>query len=138
MAKVGSFIHTITHSGLALNATTTYGTGKRHNLDLMSDYSGFAQPLVNIRVGTINIHMNTIAGGAASITMRCTRDLAGDDIVFGDTTATISTGVTTATQGNVTYKIDSLYGNTNDNLYLFWKLDAGTAVVDTIVVNWEE
>ena len=138
MAKVGSFIHTITHSGLALTANTTYGTGKRHNLNLQDDYTGFAPPRVNLRLGTINIHLNTIAGGATTVTMRCTRDLAGDDIVFGDTTATISTGVTTSTQGNVTYKIDSLYGHTDDNLYLFWKTDAGTAVVDTIVVNWEE
>lgn len=138
MAKVGAFIHTITHAGLALNASTTYGTGRRHNLNLQEDYSGFAPPRLNIRLGTLNIRMNTIAGGAASVTMRLTRDLAGDDIVFGDTTATISTGVTTADSGNVTFKIDSLYGHTNDNLYCFWKTDAGTAVVDQLVINWEE
>jgi hypothetical protein len=137
MSKVGSYIHTITHS-VNLNATTTYGTGRRHNLDLQSDYTGFAPPRLNIRLGTLNIRFNTIAGGATSATMRLTRDLAGDDIVFGDTTATISTGVTTAASGNVTFKIDSLYGNTDDNLYCFWKLDAGTANVDQLVVNWEE
>ena len=137
MSKVGSYIHTITHSGLSLNATTTYGTGRRHNLDLQSDYTGNAPPRLNIRLGTLNIRFNTIVT-AASVTMRLTRDLAGDDIVFGDTTATISTGVTTAASGNVTFKIDSLYGHTDDNLYCFWKLDAGTATVDQIVVNWEE
>ena len=136
MAKVGAFIHTITHE-VNLAATTTYATARRHNLDLQSDYAGFAPPRLNIRLGTLNIRMNTIVT-AASVTMRLTRDAAGDDIVFGDTTATISTGVTTATDGNVTFKIDSLYGHTDDNLYCFWKLDAGTATVDQIVINWEE
>jgi len=137
MSKVGSYIHTITHAGLSQNATTTYGTGRRHNLNLQDDYTGFAPPRLNIRLGTLNIRFNTIVT-AASVTMRLTRDLAGDDIVFGDTTATISTGVTTAASGNVTFKIDSLYGHTDDNLYCFWKLDAGTATVDQIIVNWEE
>jgi hypothetical protein len=137
MAKVGSFIHTITHAPLSLNATTAYGTGRRHNMNLQEDYTGNAPPRLNIRLGTLNIRLNTIVT-AASVTMRLTRDLAGDDIAFGDTTATISTGVTTAASGNVTFKIDSLYGNTDDNLYCFWKLDAGTATVDQIVVNWEE
>jgi hypothetical protein len=136
MAKVGSFIHTITHT-LSVAANTTYATARRHNLDLQSDYTGFAPPRLNIRLGTLNIRLNTIVT-AASVTMRLTRDAAGDDIVFGDTTATISTGVTTAASGNVTFKIDSLYGNTDDNLYVFWKLDAGTATVDQIVVNYEE
>lgn len=136
MSKVGSYIHTITHP-VSIAASSTYATARRHNLNLQEDYTGFAPPRLNIRLGTLNIRMNTIAG-AASLTMRLTRDLAGDDVVFGDTTATISTGVTTAASGNVTFKIDSLYGHTDDNLYCFWKLDAGTATVDQLVINWEE
>ena len=137
MAKVGSYTHTIVHSGLALNATTTYGTGRRHNLNLMQDVFPNGAPFAG-RIDNVIIHMNTIAGGATSLTVRLTDDLAGDDIIFGDTTATISTGVTTGTQGAVTVKFDALWGNTNDDLYLFWKTNAGTAVVDTITVNWME
>ena len=137
MAKVGSYIHSIVHSGLALNATNAYGTARRHNLNLMQDqYPNGAA--FGGRIDNVIIHMNTIAGGATSLTVRLTDDLAGDDIIFGDTTATISTGVTTGTQGAVTVKFDALWGNTNDDLFLFWKTNAGTAVVDTITVNWME
>ena len=136
MPKVGSFTHTITHA-VNLSATNSYATARRHNLDLMSDtiptgsvpFSGF--------IDSITVHMNTIAG-ATTLTVRATSDLAGDNTIFGDTTATISTGVTTATDGSVTIKIGAIYGSSSDNLYLFWKTDAGTATVDTIIVNWSE
>jgi hypothetical protein len=137
MPKVGSFTHTITHA-VNLSATTSYATARRHNLDLMSDtiptgsvpFSGF--------IDSVTVHMNTIAGGATTLTLRLTSDLAGDNTIFGDTTATISTGVTTATDGAVTIKIGAIYGSSSDNLYLFWKTDAGTATVDTLIVNWSE
>lgn len=136
MPKVGSFTHTITHA-VNLSATTTYATARRHNLDLMSDtiptgsvpFSGF--------IDSVTVHMNTIAG-ATTLTLRLTSDAAGDNTIFGDTTATISTGVTTATDGSVTIKIGAIYGSSSDSLYLFWKTDAGTATVDTLIVNWSE
>lgn len=136
MPKVGSFTHTITHA-VNLAASNTYATARRHNLDLMSDtiptgavpFSGF--------IDSITVHMNTIAG-AASLTIRCTSDAGGDQTIFGDTTATISTGVTTATDGSITVKVGAIYGSSSDSLFLFWKTDAGTATVDTIIVNWSE
>ena len=137
MAKVGSYTHTIVHPSLSLNATTTYATGRRHNLNLMQDIFPNGAPFGG-RIDNVIIHMNTIAGGATSLTVRLTDDLGGDEIIFGDTTATISTGVTTATQGAVTIKFDALWANTDDDLYCFWKTNAGTAVVDTITVNWME
>jgi hypothetical protein len=138
MPKTGSFIHTIVHSGLSLNASTTYGTGRRHNLNLMEDTAPGATVPFSGRIDNVVIHTNTIAGGATSLTVRATSDAAGDNTIFGDTTATISTGVTTATEGCVTIKFDALWGSSTDNLYLFWKTNAGTAVVDTITVNWQE
>lgn len=140
MPKTGRFVHIATHSGLALTANTTYGTGKRHNLQLMQDTTSIqasATPAFRGKLGTLTIRLNTVVT-AASLTMRLTTDLAGDQVVFGDTTATISTGVTTANAGSVSFKIDSLWSSDTDNLYLFWKLDAGTAVVENIKITWEE
>ena len=138
MGKTGSYVHTIVHSGLSLSASTTYGTGRRHNLNLMEDQYPSGGPSFYGRIDNVIINMNTIAGGATTLTVRATSDLAGDKVIFGDTTATISTGVTTGTDGAVTIKFDALWGSSTDNLYLFWKTNAGTAVVDTITVNWQE
>ena len=138
MGKTGSYVHTITHSGLALAATNAYGTARRHNLNLMEDQYPAGGIGFSGRIDNVQVRMNTIAGGATTLTIRLTRDLAGDDIVFGDTTATISTGVTTATDGAITVKLDALHGNSTDNLYLFWKTNAGTANVDKIIINWQE
>lgn len=137
MGKTGSYVHTITHN-VSIAASNAYATARRHNLDLMSDQYPAGGIGFFGRIDNVQIRMNTIAGGATSLTVRLTRDLAGDDIVFGDTTATISNGVTTATDGAVTVKFDALYGNSDDNLYLFWKTNAGTATVDKIIVNWQE
>ena len=38
----------------------------------------------------------------------------------------------------ITVKLDALHGNSTDNLYLFWKTNAGTANVDKIIINWQE
>jgi hypothetical protein len=76
--------------------------------------------------------------------MRLCRDTTGNDTVVGDVTATISVGVTTATEGAVTVAIDFVYshndisGVTNDTLYLFWKLDQGTANVRRVELTTEE
>ena len=137
MPKVGSFVHTITHD-VAIAATNAYSTTRRHNLDLTSDTNPGETIPFRGRLDSINIVLDTIAGGATTLTVRLTRDLAGDDIAFGDTTATISTGVTTATAGSVTIKFDALYGYSSDSLYLFWKTNVGTANVDKITVNWME
>jgi hypothetical protein len=139
MPKTGKFVHNAVHSGLSIAANTTYATARRHNLDLYSDYKGILPaPAYRGKLGSLFIRVNTIAGAATTLTMRLTSDASGDKVVFGDTTATISTGVTTATDGAVTFKIDSLWSADTDNLYCFWKLDAGTATVENIQITWEE
>ena len=93
---------------------------------------------------TLYVQLDTIAGGATKLSVKLTRDAAGDEAVVGEVTATITTGVTTATDGNITVAIDFAYSfndvsnATNDTLYLFWKTDAGTAQVRLIELVTEE
>ena len=142
MAKTGKFIHNSVHTGLALSATNTFSTSVRHNVELNSDQSNVVGSGPNgrgvARLGGLYVFVTTIAAGATSLVIRLCRDLAGDQPVIPDTTATISTGVTTATTGCCTFKIDLDYLHTDDNLYCFIKTNAGTCTVTRLELTWEE
>jgi len=129
MAKVGSYINGDVHSGLTIACSDSYSTARRHALDIWSDstvaYKG-------VKLGALYIHVDTIAGAPTGITVRLTRDAAGDNAVIGDTTATLSLGVTTATAGYVTYKLDVPYFHTASDvadgvLYLFFKTNVAAS-----------
>lgn len=135
MAKVGSYIHSSIHSGLTISVTNAYGTARKHQVSL-ADQQNY--PGKEYQLGTLYLHLDTIAGGATSITMRLCRDAAGDQAVIGDTTATISTGITTATEGDVTFLINSLYVHTDTVLYVFFKTNAGTCNVKKVELSFKE
>jgi len=138
MGATGKYIHNSDHA-VNIAATTTYATARRHLIPLNQDISTqLGTTGIRARLSGLYILVDTIAAGATTLTVRLTRDDAGDLVVIGDTTATISNGVTTATQGGVTYKIDVDYAHTDANIYLFWKTDAGTCNVRTIELTWEE
>jgi hypothetical protein len=139
MAAVGKYIHASTHTGLAINMTNAYVVGQRHQLPLWADSTSVVGNRGIGRLSALYIHVNTIAAGATTITARLSLDTAGDQPWIGDSTATISTGVTTAASGAVTFKIDiNFVRQTNDNLYVHFKTNAGTCIVDAITLTWEE
>lgn len=141
MAKVGSFLSNSAHA-VNILANTTYDVGRRHALTGLGGKSTVVQRAYFLR--TLYVQLDTIAGGATKLSVKLTRDAAGDEAVVGEVTATITTGVTTATDGNITVAIDFAYSFndvsnvTNDTLYLFWKTDAGTAQVRLIELVTEE
>ena len=141
MAKVGSYLHNSAHA-VDIAATTTYDVARRHALTGLGGDSTVVQRAYFLR--TLYVQLDTIAGGATKLSVKLTRDLAGDQAVVGEVTATITTGVTTATEGNITVAIDFAYSFndvsnvTTDTLYLFWKTDAGTAQVRRIELVTEE
>lgn len=123
MAKVGSYINCDASTGLTIACSDSYSTARRHLLNI---WNGVPVPYSGVKLGALYIHVDTIAGAPTGITVRLTRDAAGDNSVIGDTTATLSLGVTTATAGYVTYKLDVPYwyevsDEPNGNLYLFFK-----------------
>lgn len=139
MAKTGKFIHNSSHAGLTLGATNVYAAAARHNLDLNSDQLNVVGSTRGVaRLSGLYVFVNTMAAGATSLTVRLTRDLAGDIPVIPDTTANITTGVTTPTSGSCVFKIDVDYSHTDDNLYCWIKTNAGTCTVYRLELTWEE
>ena len=143
MAKTGKFIHNSSHVGLTLAATNSFAAAARHNVELNFDQNNVvgstsATGRGVARLGGLYVFVNTIAAGATQLIVRLTRDLNGDIPVIPDTTATITTGVTTATIGSCVYKIDVEYSHTDDNLYCWIKTNAGTCTVYRLELTWEE
>jgi len=136
MGAVGKFIHNSKHS-VNIACSDSYSTARRHLIPVMEDTTILIK---KYKLGTLYLHVDTIAGAPTGITVRLCRDAAGDIPVIGDTTATLSLGVTTAGEGNVTIKIDSVYSHTDSNLYIFFKTNvaASTCNVRTIELTSEE
>ena len=149
MAATGSFFHNSAHA-VNIAATNAYAAARSHNLTNLGGGTmggtGLTAPKRRYMLRTLYIKLDDLAGLSATptLTVRLTRDANGNDTIVGDTTASISLGVTTATEGAVTIAIDFAYGHndvsgvTIDNLYLFWKLDQGTANVRRIELTTEE
>lgn len=139
MAATGKFIHASTHTGLSINMTNAYVVGQRHQIPMWADSPSVVGVRGIGRLSALYIHVNTIAAGATTVTARLSLDAAGDQPWIGDSSATISNGITTAASGAVTFKIDvDFVRSTNDNLYLHFKTNAGTCIVDAITLTWEE
>ena len=140
MPKTGSFIHNSAHT-VTIAATNAYAAARSHAL---TNLGGTGNKAYFLR--TLYIKLDTLAGLSASptLTVRLTRDSGGDSTVVGDTTASISLGVTTATEGAITVAIDFAYshndtsGAVDNTLYCFWKLDQGTANVRRIELCTQE
>jgi hypothetical protein len=140
MPAVSKYIHASTHTGLSVNMTNGYVVGQRHQIPLWADSGTTNSQNRGVgRLSALYIHVNTIAAGATTITARLSLDAAGDQPFVGDSTATISNGITTAAQGAVTFKIDvNLARYSNDFLWCHFKTNAATCIVDTITLTWEE
>jgi len=144
MPKVGKFINNSAHN-LNTAATTAYAVARSHNLNNLGASS---QGVINkgYILKTLYIKLDTLAGlsAAPTLTVRLTRDADGNDTIVGDVTASISLGVTTATEGAVTIQIDFGYSHNDtdnllvNNLHCFWRLDQGTGNVRRIELITEE
>jgi hypothetical protein len=141
MAASGKYIHNSAHTGLTIALTNAYVAGaQRHNLPLNQDMSTSLGNKAGVaRLSALWVRVDTIAAGATSLTVRLTRDAAGDQPWIGDTTATLSTGITTATAGCVLIKIDVDYKHLADSsIWLHAKTNAGTCNIKAIELTWEE
>jgi len=141
VAAVGKYIHSSRHTGLTISLTNAYVAGaQRQNAPLWDGNDGTktAKSSVRARLSAIYVQVDTIAAGATSLTIRATSDAAGQLIIVPDTTATISTGITTATAGGVVLKIDVDYRAAESDFYVHFKTNAGTCNVKVLEVAWEE
>lgn len=140
MSRTGKYIHASTHGGLSIALTNAYVAGaQRQSVNLYADSPGLVGNSKGIaRLQALYVHVNAIAAGATSLTVRLTRDSAGNQPWIGDTTATISTGITTTTQGAITIKIDVDYVHTDGDLWAHFHTNAGTCTVNRVELTWEE
>ena len=137
-STVRKFIHHSVASDLSVGLTSSYVAGaQRAEVDLWSDSPGTLSR-AHARLSALYIQVSTIAAGASSITCRITRDAAGDQILVGDTTATISTGITTATAGAITIRMNIDYKHTANDLWVHMRTNAGTCTVTRVELFWEE
>ena len=113
MAATGSFFHNSAHA-VNIAATNAYAAARSHNLtNLGGGTGGLTASKRRYMLRTLYIKLDDLAGLSATptLTVRLTRDANGNDTIVGDTTASISLGVTTATEGAVTIAIDFAYGH---------------------------
>ena len=140
MAATGKYIHNSSHAGLTIAVNPAYAVGaQRHQVNFW-DSSGSiktsASP-VSARISAIYVKVDSIVG-ATALTLRVTSDAAGDNIIVPDTTATISTGITTATEGGIVIKVDVDYKHEDSIAWMHFRTGVGTCNVKRIDFVWEE
>jgi hypothetical protein len=141
MPKVGSYFHNSSEA-ISIAATNAYAVARSKNITNLSGRPQLGAGANRFMLRTLYIEMDTLAGlsAAPTLTTRLTSDQDGDKVKVGDVTASISLGVTDPTKGAVTIAIDFAYApdSGTDNLFLFWKLDQGTATIKRIDLLTEE
>ena len=113
---------------------TSYATAKKATLPLLMP-SGF--PLA-FHLEGLFIRMSSLNSSPTKLTIKITTDANGDEAIVTGTESTIETGVTTATDGAVVYKIDLDYIFDSSDIYVFYKTDAGTVSVDAVELTYHE
>ena len=115
----------------------TFVAALLHTHDLYGGLAFAQDPFIE-RLESIEVQVKSISG-AATLTMRMTRDAAGDDIVIPDVAGTIATGITTVTVGAVVYTVGiPIAARTASTFYLHFKVDAGTVEIDESTITWVE
>ena len=113
---------------------TSYDASKKATLELQMP-SGF--PLA-FHLEGLFIQVSSIASSAAQITTKVIIDAAGDEAILTSTQDTIDVGVTTSTDGSVSYKIDMDYLFDASTIYVFCKTNTGTVSVDKVELTYHE
>ena len=144
-APIRAFFHSSQVSTPREAVGTAFAPANVHNHNLLSGVVAFmAGRAFNYAMEAIVVQVSVIGGVPAptTITMRLCLDAAGDNTVIPDTTATIATGLTTATDGAVAYSVKVPIAQTMagelGNFYLFVHGNNGTFTLDSSTITWSE
>lgn len=112
--------------------TTAYSGGGAIEVKGVTGTDSRAQAIPNdCELGWLHGEIDTIAGGATTITWFISADAAGDIPITSEVTETILTGQTTATDGGIVTLIEKAWSlpsvGTQGSLWVWAKTDAGTA-----------
>ena len=141
-SKITNFLHVNQTTGTD-GLTTAFGTARVHNLTLtLPAFQQASKQWVGI-LETLNLHVHAIAGGATKLTVRVTSDSTGNESILPDSTATLATGIGTATQGSVAFSAGVGMTNlnptqTDTTVYVFVRTDAGTCNLKESTLVWRE
>ena len=119
-----------------VNILDGYDASKFSTLDL--------NPGGNIlaRISGITVQLKSLASSGSglptALTMRITRDSAGDNCIITDTISSIAAGVSTSTNGTADYRADVDVALTPAVVYVFCKTNTGTAIVDSVTITYEQ
>ena len=137
MPRVNHFIRQGIHTSDIALSGTAYNAAKKHTIDLDPAQTGNR---VQGRHSALYISVKSVSG-AATLTVRVTEDSGGDKCIMSDTAITLSdgTGITTATDSSGTIALDVDYVSTNSqDVYVFYKINAGTLTVAQARLPWTE
>ena len=136
MAGTSLFYHRIANT-TSLNLTNANAVARSYAMDLNASQSGLVG---NTRfrgfLNTITINFTTLVT-AASVVVTICKDAAGDQPI-GAFTITLQTGVTTATSGGGSVKMDIGTYLTSPTVYFFFRTNAGTLTLTNCELTWTE
>jgi hypothetical protein len=143
--RITHFLHdSVVAPAVPASLGTTFATADAHVHDLQAREVAPVRSNRNFRGIVTGIHVRvTNIVTAAKVTIRLCADPNGDYTLVPDTEATLALGVTTANSGCVAYEVgiplfQILGGPGNGELFLFAKVDAGSAVFSTSCITWQE
>ena len=144
MPAVTHFIHDSVVAPAVVPALgTSFDVADVHVHDLQTKLPEFMSAR-NFRGIVAGIHVRlTDIVTATKATLRLCADPEGDFTLVPDVEATLATGITTTDSGCVAVKVDLplfqvLGGPGNGSLYLFAKVDAGSANFAQSCITWQE
>lgn len=129
-----SSINRVTSRSSVSGIGSSFDTGKRIDIDMQmfppsQNFEGYLS-LIVLQVSNIN--------AATKITMRFTRDQAGDEMIITDTESDLYTGITTATKGSAIFALNSFVKvDRAGDLFVFLKTDTGTVDLDYVEMTYQ-
>ena len=141
--RITHFLHDSTVTG-SETLGTTFDAADVHVHDLQAFLPAFQKDARNYRGIVEGIHVRlTNAATPTKVTIRVCADAAGDVVLVPDTEATLVGGITTSATKSAAYSVklplfQRLSAPGNGSLYLFAKVDSGTATFAESSLTWME
>ena len=119
-------------AGAISSIGTSYDVSKKAAIMLSHSSSKYFLSKLNC----IQIYLTDISGPTV-LSIKITNDSSGDTIILPDTNISIDTSLTTTTSGAAVLDVSSILYSTNEEFYIFAKVDTGSCNISKIYVTFE-